>query len=215
MVVAPDIICTYFRDKTQKGATLKELIRLYSDEYMAEPLWLEHPEFQQKVDVVAIPLANEIADKYQLYPINKIPFDDDIPPEVADDVFVIGYPFSQSQYLQLPIWKKGSIASEPTVNIDQLPKMLIDTATRSGLSGAPAIFQRTGLHKMGADGMFKDDTIWGRVRGFLGVYSGRVGVDDSKAQLGMIWKKQILDEIIGWSAHSSQQFLCAALASAI
>ena len=193
----PDIICTFFRDKIQKGTTLKELIPLYSDEYMDKPLWLEHPEHRQKVDVVAIPLSSEIVEKYQLYPINTIAFDDDIPPEVSDDVFVIGYPFSEPQYLQLPIWKKGSIASEPTVNIDQLPKMLIDTATRSGLSGSPAIFQRTGLHKMGPDGMLKDDSIIGRIRGFLGVYSGRIGKDEFKAQLGMIWKKKILDEIIG------------------
>lgn len=32
---------------------------------------------------------------------------------------------------------------------------------------------------------------------FIGVYSGRIGADDEfKAQLGKVWKKRVIDEII-------------------
>jgi hypothetical protein len=31
---------------------------------------------------------------------------------------------------------------------------------------------------------------------FLGVYSGRLGEDEFKAQLGIVWKKEVIEEII-------------------
>ena len=114
---------------------------------------------------------------------------------MADEAFVIGYPFSDATYLQLPIWKRASIASEPDVDVDQLPKLLIDTATRPGLSGSPVIMQRVGIHGMNG-GEIDKNTIIGRIRNFLGVYSGRIGADEVKAQLGIVWKAHVIQEII-------------------
>ena len=31
---------------------------------------------------------------------------------------------------------------------------------------------------------------------FLGVYSGRIGADDLKAQLGVVWKAHVVEEIV-------------------
>lgn len=95
----------------------------------------------------------------------------------------------------MPIWKKSSIATEPDINIEGLPKTLIDTATRSGLSSSPAIMQRIGIHGM-VDGKMLPTTSIGRIRNFLGVYSGRVGDDEFKAQLGVVWKARVIEEII-------------------
>jgi hypothetical protein len=36
----------------------------------------------------------------------------------------------------------------------------------------------------------------GEGRRFLGVYSGRVGDDSFKAQLGIVWKPSVIEEII-------------------
>jgi hypothetical protein len=159
------------------------------------PIWIEHPTYKEKVDVVAIPIKSEICSGYNLFPINKISFDSEFKTEVADEAFVVGYPFSDTTYLQLPIWKKASIASEPDVNLDQLPKIHIDTATRSGLSGSPVIMQRIGIHGL-INGEMKSDSLIGRIRNFIGIYSGRIGEDELKAQLGIVWKKEVLEEII-------------------
>ena len=86
--------------------------------------------------MVAIPIPEEIREPYKLFAINDIVFDSEFKEEVSDNASVIGYPFSDIAYLQMPIWKRASIASEPDINIDKLPKMLVDTATRSGLSGS-------------------------------------------------------------------------------
>jgi hypothetical protein len=193
----PDLFATYFRSRTEGGVTHREILPLYADAEMEKPLWLEHPISREKIDVVAYRLPAEIATKYRLFPINEIPFEEGIAPEVSDEVFILGYPFSETPYLHLPVWKKASIATEPTVNIDQLPKLLVDTATRPGLSGSPAIFQRTGTHKLGQDGMPTDETFFGRARDFIGIYSGRIGKDEFQAQLGIIWKKRVIQEIVG------------------
>lgn len=191
----PDIFSTMFRDKEQPANCLRKQILLYNDEDMLSPIWLVHPDNKEKVDVVAIPLGSEIVDEFRLFPITDIQFDNDFRSEVSDDVFVIGYPFSNVTYLQMPIWKKGSIVSEPDINLDNTPKIFIDTATRPGISGSPVIFQRIGIH--GYDGKAVSDNVSiGRIRGFLGIYSGRVGKDEFKAQLGIVWKGDVINEII-------------------
>jgi hypothetical protein len=37
---------------------------------------------------------------------------------------------------------------------------------------------------------------FGKGRKFLGIYSGRVGDDTFLAQLGIVWKSRVIDEII-------------------
>jgi hypothetical protein len=59
--------------------------------------------------------------------------------KVAMDVFVLGYPKGIDGGGEFPIWKRGSIATEPGVHRGGPPHILIDTATREGISGARAI----------------------------------------------------------------------------
>jgi len=197
---APDMVSTMFREKSQPANCKRENIDIYRDSQMLEPIWYEHPTHMNVVDVVAIPLSRVIVGSYKLFPINEIIFDSEFKEEVADEAFVIGYPFFDVTYLQMPIWKKASIASEPDIDLDGLPKLLIDTATRSGLSGSPVIMQRIGIHGMG-DGVMLDTTIIGRIRNFIGVYSGRIGGDELKAQLGIVWKSKVIDEILQAKQH--------------
>ncbi len=199
----PTVFVTYFRLKQKDGSANKTIINLYHDDEFQKPCWLVHPAYKNKVDVVAIKLTQNEAFHY--FPINNYDFENDIPPEVSDEVFILGYPFEDFRYLGLPIWKKGSIATEPDVDEDQLPKLLVDTATRSGLSGSPVIFQRIGIHKM-ENGLMKDDSIIGRIRGFLGVYSGRIGQSEIHAQLGIVWKGKVIDEIIEGGQFGTCEF---------
>lgn len=196
----PDSICIHFRTKEQAADSFPEKFDLYRDDTMQEPAWYEHPKYGRKVDVVAIKIPRDIVSSYRLYPINHIPFESQYKELVADEAFVIGYPFGDLTYPQMPIWKKASIASEPDLDIDSLPKILIDTATRPGLSGSPVIMQRIGVHGK-VNGQLTPKTTFGRIRNFLGVYSGRVGQDESKAQLGIVWKADVIKEII-----SAQKF---------
>lgn len=201
---APDVAVTFFRDLSNPGVLHAEHLRLYRDADMLEPAWYEHPILGQKVDVVALPLSDDLRARYRLRPINKNDFHSQFKEEVADDAFVLGYPFSDATDLQLPIWKRASIASEPDIDVDQLPKILIDTATRAGLSGSPVIMQRVGFHGITGGAMTGSEII-GRIRNFIGVYSGRIGNDELKAQLGIVWKARVIPEIIDGKAFGSMK----------
>lgn len=198
----PNFIYTYFRIKNGDGSSQRETIYLYEDDEMTKPKWLVHPTYKERVDVVAIELTT--SDEFVYSPINSTRFDG-VEPYVGDDCFVIGYPFEEFRYLGLPIWKKASIATEPSVNEDQLPKTLIDTATRPGLSGSPVIYRSNGVHNT-KDGKLTSDSIIGTVCGFLGVYSGRIGKGEIHAQLGIVWKKNVIDEIINGNVFGDTEF---------
>ncbi|MFL1012267.1 serine protease family protein [Flavisericum labens] len=167
--------------------------------------WLIHPEFGEKVDVVAIEL--DIGENLNaiLTPINKIEFNDfDL--EIADDIFILGYPYNLDGGGKFPIWKRGSVATEPDLDMDKLPKIFVDTASKRGMSGAPVIYRRTGIH--GAHGrIIPKGAIIGTIEGFVGIYSGRiVGKDDFDAQLGIVWKKQVIEEIIVGNKKDNHKF---------
>jgi S1-C subfamily serine protease len=200
----PDVFVTYLRLKEKPGSAELKRIDLYADDQREKPKWLVHPDYGKDVDVIALEIQQE--EKYIYSAINQADFDRDIPPEVGDECFVVGYPFKDFRYLGLPIWKKASIATEPAVNEDQLPKLLIDTATRPGLSGSPVIYQRIGVHKTGSNGEFRDDSLIGRIRGFLGIYSGRIGEGEIHAQLGIVWKEKVILEIIEGNVKSDIEF---------
>lgn len=194
-LAVPNMVSTMFRHKEQPGSCTRRHLDLFADTGLTEPLWFEHPVHGHAVDVVALPIPDDIRSEFALFSINAIEFDSQFSENVADDAFIIGYPFSETPLLHLPVWKRASIASEPSVDLDALPKMLVDTATRPGLSGSPVVMQRIGIHGM-SGGVLKGPEIIGRIRNFVGVYSGRVGAGEAKAQLGIVWKARVVLEII-------------------
>jgi hypothetical protein len=172
-------------------------VALYDND--GKPKWLEHPTFGNGVDVVALKIA-KVDDTLVSRPINTLNAFVDFEPLVSDDVYVLGYPGGIDGGYELAIWKRGSIASQPSFDIDRLPKLLIDTATRSGMSGAPVIARRTGITVPRGvpttPGIMSGKEIIGQSDTFLGVYSGRIGDDPMGLQLGVVWKASVLDDIV-------------------
>ena len=173
----------------------KELtISLYSDDETRRPRWIEHPVYGRRVDVVAIPLSGL---EYSALRVANGEFADteDVPLRSGVDVFILGFPRDLKAGAMWPVWKRGSIASNPAVDIDDLPKVLIDTATREGMSGAPVYAQETRF--WAADTVRSQlDVRFGVGRKLLGIYSGRLGDDVFKAQLGIVWKTSVILEIL-------------------
>lgn len=180
-------------------------LRLYKDEDNRESIWFEHPNHGRNVDAVAIEIegledtaivhANSESlelSKLRLYP--------------GMDAFVLGFPRGLSGGGRFPLWKRASIASEPDIDIDDLPKFLIDTATREGMSGAPVYAQETGFWAPEGCSL-PDGGVFGRGERFIGIYSGRVLADDPfLAQLGVVWKEQAIIEIIEAAKRGESSF---------
>lgn len=155
------------------------------------PLWIEHPTYKNKVDVVALKLGTFEQDLF-CYSISS-----SYEPIVTDNVFIIGYPYGYNirpKEGRYGIWSTGTIASDPDLDVEingeQLPAFLIDAKTRKGQSGSPVIY----YNSTGIDRYNGGIAMWGGpVTHELGIYSGRINKD---SDLGYVWKWQLINEII-------------------
>jgi hypothetical protein len=164
----------------------------------ATPVWLEHSS-GRKVDVVAIPLDESRFENMANRAINLIDQESRLSPEAGMECFILGFPEGLIGPARTPIWKRGSIAIE--VHSEKL-FYYVDSATRKGMSGAPVIARHSGYISFGAT--MSGDSIIGTVEKFVGIYSGRVGDDALGYQLGLVWKTDVLVDIMsGKTAGSS------------
>lgn len=148
--------------------------------------WLQHPS-GSAVDVVMMPINSISA---RVMPVN-LDANNMLRMSVGDDVIILGYPRAVDVQ-NFPIWKKGIIASEPNIDFENQPKILIDTASISGMSGSPVIsIKSTGVTHDGAQILAGGPDLT-----LVGVYSGRLMIDGATdTQLGIVWKEKVLHEI--------------------
>lgn len=148
-------------------------IDLYDGEN--KPTWFEHPTWGEKADVVALKLPLENDMLLEGYEVRS-----DWSPELAPPgkVRIVGLPFGLSGTGKFAIWITGTVASEPSLDFDDLPLFLVDARTRTGQSGSPVIT----MHKKKAI--------------FLGIYSGRI---NSESDLGMVWKAKLVGELADYA----------------
>lgn len=167
------------------------VIPLYDADFH-HPFWLEHRARPvTRADVVAVEMP-AIASGGRLHCINEHTYDD-LVELVGVDVFPVGYPLGVVDGLKLPIWKRGSIATEPEVQWAGRPAFLIDCRTSSGMSGSPVLRQVFGPAPL-ANGTISVDRV--RTLEFLGVYSGRLSDDDNIASIGIVWRQSVISELI-------------------
>ncbi|MBN9031205.1 MAG: trypsin-like peptidase domain-containing protein [Rhizobiales bacterium] len=173
------------------GTRLTAAIPLYDRE---QPIWIEHP-LGRWIDIVAIPFSLPSNREWVIQAVNECDeFTASLVPAVSMDSFVVGFPQGLAGPNGTSIWKRASVASEPELNYDSRPIFLVDTATRSGMSGSPVLIKDSGIHM--PSGEFGDDSIFGTNMNFAGVYSGRVDDDPMGVQLGRVWKAATLAEVV-------------------
>ncbi len=180
------------------------------------PNWLEHPVLRHRCDVVAFAFEGSpprdvvftaIGDKGLLSEPGGYK------PQAMHDAFVIGFPAGVGGGAPgLPIYKRGSIASDPDLDQARLPRFLIDCRTASGMSGSPVFCRHTGF---GATTNRKGEPAIGLVKHerFMGVYSGRLKAIDffpevvdpntptpeGLSDIGVVWKESAIEQIIAGS----------------
>lgn len=162
------------------------------------PVWREHLGWGRAVDVAAMDITDVVAN-FEVAAVNELEDDALLEPHVSQDVFVVGYPFGSIAGAPVPIWKRGTLALEPTYDIDGLPKMFLDTATRPGMSGSVVLARHTIVNRR--FDRKNGGSSFGRVPHaeldiVIGVYSGRHYPDHEKAQLGIVWKRTCIEQIV-------------------
>ncbi|WP_428339850.1 trypsin-like peptidase domain-containing protein [Mycobacterium sp.] len=161
------------------------------------PLWLEHPHYGRRVDIAVLPF--DVTDPtvqieaYEAEP-TKPPTATDPRMRPTEDLFVVGFPYGLQTGIDLPLWIRGTIASEPAFYWrsdlgQELPLFLVDSRTREGQSGAPVIFFRPPNTLFLSEQQQLSYTKGSQSK-LLGVYSGRAFAKDDtgSSDLGFCWR---------------------------
>jgi hypothetical protein len=80
------------------------------------------------VDLIALPLIH--TENVQFYPRDLELRNYDIVVSPGDSVSIVGFPFGMAQHAGLPIWKTGTVASDPDINFNGRPMFIVDTTSR-------------------------------------------------------------------------------------
>lgn len=159
-----------------------------------EPLWFEHPTLMHELDLVCLPVDDDL---HQHTPTERMHvLEMPVRITVTDPVIVTGFPLGfHGGFRGLPVAVTGMIATHPKLSVDaddRLPRFLIDSRTRAGLSGAPVFFYPNGQMVITESGT----TVANSPRKsfeLLGIYCGRV---HEQADLGYVISTTAIKQMI-------------------
>lgn len=183
----PDKLGIVFHKKNKLGHWLQCTVSLYEDD--GSPLYFGHPDGHQ-IDVGAIRIRG-LENRYHIDCFDMKMADEDMELRPAQTVSIVGFPADAvAQDHIWPVWKTGHIATEPEIDWNGRPCLLIDATTRPGMSGSPVLAIASGMYRT-CDGA----TVikMGCTQRFLGVYTARLAAD---AALGRVWKPRAIQEVI-------------------
>jgi hypothetical protein len=164
---------------------------------VSSPMRKKKSKSKNRFDVSCIQEFEEEASKLD------IDFESDL--NISDDLFIPGYPKGIIDMSGQPLWKRATVATHPHLGWNGQKQFLVDCASREGMSGAPAI-----VHSQRGALRTEDSVRTGNqmVSFLVGIYVGRLGqTSHFEAQIGTIWRRSVIDEIIGKqivAPHSSK-----------
>ncbi|HAS0916752.1 serine protease [Enterobacter asburiae] len=193
--------------KMKKGEPVIFRIALFQGN---EPVWRQH-SIDKEADVVLIKLPDADYSQHDLKAIteqSKIP---NVQINPSSTVVLIGYPYGLHDLSNmLPIWKTGSIASEPDYDFNGKKLFIVDVSAHPGMSGSPVFYVSHGgyVTKGGGYAISADMQVH-----FMGIFasmhnfSSELEVNDPSGaqgikvrhveslELGNVWKSSLIEEI--------------------
>lgn len=181
-------------------------VPLYLDGERTQPRWFVHPTCGSYFDMAFLGLhmtGGDVACVNDTIPIMRSSG------HPGYDVFAVGYPQGVRMVGVFPVWKRGTIASNPDFPVEGLPKFYVDMAGRGGLSGAPVYRVQQGVViEETAEG--KSFRVGNKVE-FLGLYSGRAAdqlppeaKSGESTDLGFVWQAKFVEEMLNGGVVDEQ-----------
>ena len=171
-----------------------------------DPLWITS-DAVPSADVVLVPIPAEAYRDISLLVFTEAHTRGDIKIRPSSGATLLGYPygfFDESHFL--PVWKTGHVASEPSVDFNDLPTFLVDVSAFPGMSGSPVLAVANGVYEA-EDGTMRT----GRVLKLLGIFSAMPVVREKRPtevnglpetqttevnlQLGYVWKAALIADL--------------------
>jgi Trypsin-like peptidase domain len=143
--------------------------------------WLEHPILGSSADLVALPLSR--TEGVGFYPLDLDLEKTEMVLAPGEPVSVVGFPFGMAQAGGLAVWKSGTLASDPDVDVDGKPKFLLDITARASMSGSPVYARPVGMYQAKVN-----EFRGGSATKFLGVFAEQsLGLE-----IGAVWKAKVV-----------------------
>ena len=107
-------------------------------------------------------------------------------------MLIVGYPLGFSDDINnLPVYRKGMIASSYPVEFEQYPYFLIDSNLHEGTSGSPVLNSPNNmLTDSQGRGLHSNKSL------LLGIHSAEHVVEEEPLGLCVIWYPKVITEII-------------------
>ena len=176
----------------------------------SKPVWLVNEE-NKEADLAIIPMPIEVYKEAEIVNcINENWSKNKLKVRTTTRTSVVGYPYGYyDKKNSLPIWKTGSIASEPDIDFDGKKLIVLDISAFPGMSGAPVFARAQRMYETIDGGM-----TGGVINKFIGVYASMqmltknkfleqlitqvpVGIKDQESlQLGHVWKASLIFEVL-------------------
>lgn len=157
--------------------------------------WVEHPKYRHRLDLVGIPWPHRYFRTTTLDPL--IVSGAPVLIGVPDPVLLLGFPLRFNGGIRgLPVAVSGMIATTPGLPVpddSDLPRFLIDSATKEGLSGAPVLYYPNGETVVNVRGTTAVAALQKGDHQLLGIYTGRIRED---AQLGYVITTDAIREML-------------------
>lgn len=203
-----DNIVFYFHKDEKNTGDLKQ-VRFPLFTKRNDPIWICSKDYPD-ADVAIIPLVAALYQDCKVFGISEEWAKAGIKLRPTSRITLVGYPYGYEDTSNaLPIWKTGSIASEPSMNFSGKPLFLVDVSAFPGMSGSPTFAVSYGAYEMDQGG-----TTVGGVQKFLGIYASMQVLEQKKfleelqavknqgitisesLQLGHIWKAQLIIDMV-------------------
>src|SRR5712691_1347710 len=205
-----DNIVFQFHKSTEKPADLQN-VRMPLFTKSAQPVWIQSASVPE-ADLAIIPIPAEAFKDCKLSCLSKEWITSgNMKLRPTTPITLIGYPYGYFDRTNaLPIWKTGSIASEPDIDFEGKPLLTIDVSAFPGMSGAPALAIAYGIYETEDGG-----STAGGARRFVGIYASMQMLREQKfleefhgnkpqlgitlaesLQIGHVWKARLVDELV-------------------
>lgn len=181
---------------------------LYTKE--GNPIWLVNKD-NPEADLAIIPMPVNVYNEADIVNcINEKWSTNKLKVRTTTRTTVVGYPYGYYDTKNsLPIWKTGSIASEPDIDFEGKKLIVLDISAFPGMSGAPVFAVAQGMYET-TEGTLEG----GFINKFLGIYASMqmlnkhkyleelinhtsVGIKDTESlQLGHVWKAQLIFDVL-------------------
>lgn len=180
----------FHRSETVPGDIKTVHIPLFTTK--EKPIWITSSSYPE-ADLAVIPLINSWYKDCKIKALSAEFEKGNVTVRPATNVTLVGYPNGlYDKTNALPIWQKGSVASEPEINFDGKPLFLIDVSAVPSMSGAPVFALSYGTYQM------ENGSIGGVIRKFLGIYAS-MGMIDKEKYL----EKESQDKNVGFAGYES------------